>query len=79
MSADVNYDPMRATYDEDNETRRRLDAICENAIAAALIERFGFVPLSLRYRLAQEAVQACRAEVEPMQQRIRAGEAGGAA
>lgn len=40
---------------------RSLDALCTNAIADALLHRFGPLPLSLRYRLADEALAAARA------------------
>lgn len=57
--------------DEDEPTRRNRDAVCANRIATALNERFGYVPLSLRYRLADEAIRAARAETEPVQRQIR--------
>lgn len=60
-----------AFLDEDDQTRRSRDAICANAIARALNERYGFVPLHVRYGLADEAILAARAEVEPVQRMIR--------
>lgn len=44
-----------AAYDTDS-----LDTIAENAVAGALLRRWGFVPLTLRYQIARDAVAAAR-------------------
>jgi cell fate (sporulation/competence/biofilm development) regulator YlbF (YheA/YmcA/DUF963 family) len=56
---------------EDAHTRLTRDNIAANAIAQALSERFGLVRHSTRYRLAHEAIDQARAEVEPIQRRLR--------
>lgn len=58
--------------DEDAHTRLTRDNIAANAIAQALSERFGgLVRFGTRYRLAHEAIEQARAEVEPIQRLLR--------
>lgn len=67
--------PPSAFLDEDEPTRRAPDAATANAIAAALNARYGYVPLSERYRLADAAIAGARAAVEPAQRLLREFEA----
>lgn len=45
-------------------TRGAADSIALNAVANALLDRFGFVPLSVRYGIAEEALRAGKAWAE---------------
>lgn len=68
-----------SVLDEDDHTRRRRDTDCANAIATALDDRFGHVPLHLRYALADTAIVAARAATEPTQRYLRTFDALSAA
>lgn len=46
------------------------DAVAANAIADALIERFGPIRLSVRYTIAKRAIQEARAEISPTARRV---------